>query len=137
MVLLSYDKKTQEPRYIPNCADPSKTPNWMTPSGKTLRQSIIIEETAQRAIAENPRWLIARKTESGRDSRKKLEALGFKVLSEYCELFYRVRQPRGWDKSTRGFWTSITDSEGKEVIVQYFQGPLENRKAHLKFKKKC
>ena len=102
---------------------------------------VALEEAAQKLVAENPEWLLAtRLSRLGKqrfegDSAKEIEALGFKVLSAFNDLFYKVIQPEGWQKETRGYWTIIKDKEGKERITQFFKGAPYDTDAFLNIKK--
>ncbi len=125
-------------KYIQS-VDASKVSTGLTPTGITSRQLAYREETEQRRVAENPEWLIARELElsyaHGKhiigDSRPKLERLGFAILGEYDDLFYRVKQPEGWSKSTEEFWTTIKDAEGKKRMEQFYKGAYYDRRASL------
>jgi hypothetical protein len=125
------------PKYKPNYPDTDKVPDTLTQTGRTSRQCVVIEESAQRAVAESPEWLLARKLNSVRgeysrgDSRKELETLGFDVLGDADDLFYKVQPPKGWNKSTQGYWTSVIDVDGKERISQFYKGAFYDRDAFL------
>ncbi len=127
-------------KYKPRYDDLSKVSDIPTLTGKTSRNLVEIEESSQRAVAESPEWLLARKTNSvhgkaGRyDSKPELERLGFKVLDGPDDLFYSVKAPEGWDKSTKGLWTTVIDSKGEERIIQFFKGALYDREAFLNIK---
>ena len=94
-----------------------------------------LEEAAQRAVAEHPEWLLARrlnyigKDYIAGDSRPELQLLGFKILGEANGLFYRVQPPEGWNKSTEGSWTIFVDRECNERIFQYYSP--QDRKSFL------
>lgn len=121
-------------KYTPG-TNPDEIPDELTPTGRTARQNIIIEEAAQRSVAEAPQWLLARdcKSEGCNDSRERLIELGFKIVSEPDELFYETIPPLGWSKTTSGFWTTICDETGKERISQFFKGAFYDRRAFLFF----
>lgn len=107
-------------------------------SGASPKAILTGEETAQRVVAENEQWLVARK-ENGWNSKmpvkERLEELGFTVLEEHDDLFYSVQPPEGWTKETQGYWTSIKDQDGKECISQFFKGAFYDRDAFLNFSK--
>lgn len=124
-------------KYKPNYEDVNVVSNGMTPTGLTSRQCVTIEEGAQKRIAENEKWLLARDSlETGKgyvDSKEGLEKRGFKVVREHDDLFYEVIPPREWTKSTEGYWTDIMNDKGKIVITQFFKGAFYDRNAHLNF----
>lgn len=129
-------KMTEE--YKPRYNDLSEIPDIMTPTGKTSRELVSIEEAAQRAVAKNPEWLLARRVGGygGDDSHPELEKLGFKVLGEANDLFYRVQPPEKWNKYTEGLWARVTDAEGEERILQFYKGAIYDRDAFLDIKKR-
>lgn len=101
-------------------------------SGRSPQENITIEESAQRRVAENATWLLARKQNTSREnSRASLEAIGFTILREADDLFYEVQAPDGWTKETSGYWTTVKDASGKERISQFFKGAWYDRKAFL------
>ncbi len=125
-------------KYKPNYSDLNKVPDKITPSGKISRELISIEEATQRAIAEHPEWLLARKLNSVRgeyirgDSKPELETLGFKVTGVADDdLFYKVQAPEEWSKSTNGYWTTVVDTEKQERITQFHKGAIYDRDAFL------
>lgn len=124
-------------RYEPNYKDITMEPNTMTKYGFTSRELVAAEEVAQKDIAEYPEWLLAiilysvRGKVNVQNSRTELEALGFKILREFDDLFYATEPPEGWTKSTSGYWTTVLDSEGREIIKQFYKGTLYDRRAHL------
>jgi len=124
-------------KYKSDYTDLSKISNEMTLAGKTARECVSIEESAQRAIAEHPEWMLARKLNSVRgeytrgDSRLELETLGFTVLGEADDLFYKVSPPANWKKETEGYWTTVKDAEGRERMSQFFKGAFYDREAFL------
>ena len=128
-------------KYKPRYEDLSKVPDTQTLTGRTSRELIRIEESAQKAVAENPTWLLARKTNSVRgeyvrgDSKPELERLGFEVLNEADDIFYSVKAPEGWGKSTSGLWTTVIDGAGEERITQFFKGAIYDRSAFLNINK--
>lgn len=65
------------------------------------------------------------------DSRPELETLGFKVIGEADDLFYRVQAPEGWDKSTQGYWTTVIDAKGQKRMTQFHKGAFYDRDAFL------
>ena len=118
-------------KYKPRYNDLSEISDSMTISGKTARECVSIEEAAQKAVAENPEWLLARRLNEGKDSRLELETLGFKILGESNDLFYKVQAPLGWNKSTEGLWTKVIDVDGRERISQFYKGAFYDRDAFL------
>ncbi len=105
-------------------------------SGRSPQKCLSIEESAQRAVAENETWLLARKMNrtDSKDSRSVkdiLEAMGFAVLGEHDDLFFEVQPPEGWTKETEGYWTTVMDQNGKERISQFFKGAFYDRDAFL------
>jgi len=83
-------------------------------------------------VAESETWLLARKHNMRQgDTRADLEALGFTVLGEADDLFYKVQPPAGWTKETSGYWTTVKDASGKERISQFFKGAWYDRDAFL------
>lgn len=99
---------------------------------------VIFEEAVQRAVAENPEWLLAKNLDTvnlhptqEKDSKKELEKLGFEILDENDELFYVVKPPKGWSKLTVGYRTTVRDSKGRIQIDQFFIGGPTERRAHL------
>lgn len=120
-------------KYVPNYPDLDEVSDGMTLTGKTSKEHASIEEAAQRAAAENPEWLLARTSKSAQkeDSRPELEALGFEILDEHDDLFYKVKPPEGWDKSTQGFHTTVVDKQGRTHITQFFKGAFYDRDAFL------
>ena len=92
-------------------------------SGYSPRYLLNQEASAQRAVAESEKWLIACRTNMGcKDSREALEKLGFKVVSGPKNLFYEVEPPKGWTKSTNGYWTTVCDETGAKRFTQFFKG---------------
>lgn len=125
-------------KYTPNYPNPEEASDTPNVSGKSPRQNIMIEEAAQRAVAESEQWMLARRV-NGRhmetnDSRVGLEALGFTVKDSDDELFYSVTPPSGWTKETQGFWTTVYDEEGNEQISMFFKGAWYDRDAFLNFR---
>jgi len=118
-------------KYKPNYPNLEDVSDEITVTGKTSRENVAIEETSQRVIAENPEWLLARRLNPSGDSKSELETLGFKILGEADDLFYRVQPPQDWKKSTEGYWTSVTDSDGKERLNQFHKGAFYDRDAFL------
>lgn len=118
-------------KYNPNYPDPNVEPDVPNISGRSPRENVSIEEAAQRAVAENASWLLAKEQNMNGDSRQALEALGFTVLGEADDLFYQVQPPQGWDKSTQGYWTTVTDDAGNERISQFYKGAWYDRRAFL------
>ena len=124
-------------RYTPNYPDTSVVPNMMTRCGATSRECVEIEESVQKEVADHPEWLIAKKINSVRgkrdwgDSSSELKTLGFKILGEYENLFFRVQPPEGWTKTTQGYWTKIMDAMGNTIISQFHKGAFYDRDAFL------
>lgn len=110
------------------------TPNA---SGRSPQDNLLLEESAQRNVAESEKWLIANKenpmSRSQVSTKEKLEEMGFTVLEDYDDLFYAVQPPTGWTKETQGYWTTIQDSAGKQRISQFFKGAFYDRDAFLNF----
>lgn len=121
-------------KYVPNYQRPEEESDVVNISGRSPRENVPIEEAAQRAIAESETWLVARahnRFDAEKDTRKALEELGFTVLDERDDLFYEVRPPEGWSKSTQGYWTTVLDTEGKERMTQFFKGAWYDTDAFL------
>jgi hypothetical protein len=132
------------PLYTPNYPDLSRVSTEMLPYCRmTLREATRIEEETQRAVAERQPWLLAKNIglDDPRDSRAALHNLGFVVLGDAhlifpkcgrkIDLFYEVRQPKGWTRSTKGFQTDIRDESGKVRLEQYFKGSFYDAQASL------
>lgn len=122
-------------RYKPE-EDPSRESDIPNISGLSPRRNVEIEEAAQRSVAENSTWLIAKKAGRDEDTKTQLEAKGFTVLGEHDDLFYKVTPPEGWTKSTEGYWTTVKDQNGEEVISQFFKGAWYDRDAFASFREK-
>ena len=125
---------TYKPNYTEE--DIHKSSTRANVSGQSPQFILIGEESAQRAVAENEKWLLARKMNriASRDRRAVkdiLEEMGFKVLSEQDDLFFEVQPPEGWTKETQGYWTTVKDQDGKERISQFFKGAFYDRDAFL------
>lgn len=124
-------------KYVPNYPDPKVESDVPNVSGMSPRANVEIEEAAQRRVAEDPVWLLARKLNSAGgkytrgDSRTELETLGFEVLGEDGTLFYQVRPPEGWIKKTQGYWTSISDKDGNERMTMFYKGAWYDQDAFL------
>jgi hypothetical protein len=108
----------------------SEAPNV---SGASPRQIAFGEDAAQRAVAENPTWLLARQVNNPErgDSLDSLEQLGFTIRGTHDNLFYEVTPPEGWTKSTEGYWTTIFDGAGAERMTQFFKGAFYDQRAFL------
>lgn len=123
--------------YTPNYPDPEEESDKPNVSGMSPRANVEIEEAAQRRVAEDPTWLLARKLNSvgGQysrgDSRDVLEAIGFEVIGEDGTLFYQVRPPEGWTRMTEGYWTSVKDKDGKERMTMFYKGAWYDQDAFL------
>ena len=124
--------------YKPNYTEEviGKQSNKANLSGQSPQFILTGEESAQRAVAENEKWLLARKmnrmaSRDGRAVKDILEKMGFKVLSEHDDLFFEVQPPEGWTKETEGYWTTVKDKDGKERISQFFKGAFYDRDAFL------
>ena len=101
-------------------------------SGLSPRDNLSIEEGEQRRVAENETWLLARRhSMTQKNTYADLESLGFTILGEADDLFYKVRPPTGWTKETSGYWTTVKDATGKERISQFFKGAWYDREAFL------
>lgn len=124
-------------KYTPNYPNPEEESEVPNVSGMSPRANVEIEEAAQRRVAEDTTWLLARKLNStgGKGfrgvSREQLEALGFEVLGEEGTLFYQVRPPEGWTKTTQGYWTSVKDQDGKERMTMFYKGAWYDQDAFL------
>ena len=123
--------------YTPRPAErqANKTTRKKDASGRSPRDILLEEAHAQRAVAENERWLIAKKqTNPSGDSLLRLGALGFtSIISSPDDLFYEVVQPDQWTKSTEGYWTSIKDVSGIERGEQYYKADSAHRNAFIFF----
>lgn len=124
--------------YKPNYTEESirRESNRTNLSGQSPQFILTGEESAQRAVAENAKWLLARKmnrmaSRDGRAVKDILEAMGFTILGEHDDLFYEVHPPKGWTKETQGYWTTVRDENGKERISQFFKGAFYDRDAFL------
>jgi len=117
-------------KYKPMC-DVRKVPDSLTFTGRTSRELVTIQEEEQRRIAEDAAWLLARKIGRNQDSRQVLTKLGFTILGEADDLFYKTRPPKGWSKSTEGYWTTVKDEKGSERISQFYKGAIYDRDAFL------
>lgn len=106
-------------------------------SGCSPQANLLVEENAQRVVAENQTWLIAKKenhlSRSTNPIKEKLEQMGFVVLREHDDLFYAVQPPEGWNKETEGYWTIIKDQEGNKRIQQFYKGAFYDRDAFVNF----
>ena len=101
-------------------------------SGRSPQDNLFIEEAAQRSVAESEVWLLARKHNMRKgDTCDDLEAMGFTILGEADDLFYKVQPPEGWTKETSGYWTIVKDASGNERISQFFKGAWYDRDAFL------
>ena len=75
----------------------------------------------EKAVAENPGWLLARRLRYRRqeyisgDSILELQLLGFKIL-ESDGSFYCVQPPKGWNMSTEQF--RVADKEGNTTSLE-------------------
>lgn len=119
--------------YKPTC-DVRFVPENTTPRGLSSRVLVTIQEEEQKRIAENSTWLLARRVNMAGDSRKSLEKLGFSVAtspSSMDTLFYEAQPPKGWTKSTSGYWTTIRDKKGNERISQFYKGAIYDQDAFL------
>lgn len=119
--------------YKPTC-DVRSVPDSITPMGRTSRELITIQEDEQKRIAENSTWLLARRINMGGDSRRSLEKMGFNVAtspSSMDALFYETQPPKGWTKTTSGYWTTVRDKNGNERISQFYKGAIYDRDAFL------
>jgi len=103
----------------------------MAANGRTVSDNIAIENRNQLEVATKKEWLIACKVNGGGNSKELLEALGFKIVKQYDDLFFEVTPPLGWTKETQGFWTYIKDQDGKEVASQFFKGASYDRNAFI------
>lgn len=104
-------------------------------SGESPRTNLIIEERAQRQVAESEAWLLARNMGSHwnpEDSRPALEALGFEV-KPHNDLFYEVVPPEGWAKRTEGYHTYVYDADGKQRAHQFYKGAWYDTRASISF----
>ena len=126
----------------PNNLDVNLISYGLTSSGFTSQELVIKGERAQKDISEYPEWLLAIKVNSIRgksirgnmneqDSKSELEGLGFEILREFDDLFYVTIPPKGWQKKTEGYWTTIIDCDGNEVISQFHKGTIYDRDAFL------
>lgn len=118
---------------------PEEVGDGMTPTGFTSRELFRMEESAQRVVAESEQWLLACKLNDyqyagDKNSRSRLEALGFQVIRQVDDLFYEVISPAGWTRETEGFWTTVKDEHGNERIMQFYKGAFYDRDAFLNFK---
>lgn len=107
--------------------------NRVNISGMSPQNNVRFEESAQRKVAEQGEWLLARRLNNNEesDSKESLLSLGFLVENSDDDLFYKVTPPEGWTKTTNGYWTTVLDNEGKERISQFFKGAYYDRRAQL------
>jgi len=125
--------------YKPNYDDDEirKESKEVNVSGKSPQTCVTIEECAQRLVAEDPTWLIAKKVVSlyGKyvcvDSKVTLEGVGFTELTPRDDLFYSATPPEGWTKETEGYWTTIYDNNHVERMSQFFKGAFYDMHAEL------
>ncbi|MBS3071523.1 hypothetical protein J4408_00875 [Candidatus Pacearchaeota archaeon] len=124
-------------KYTPNYNDLEVVPDLMTSTGRTARENVRIEEGRQRVVAELSTWLLAKKVNHDgkkycrEDSRQILNELGFRILGEESDLFYSVEPPKGWERSTEGYWTKVIDENKRERIQQFYKGAFYDREAFL------
>ncbi len=111
-------------RYVPRVDEANANKHSILPnlSGASPRRILNEQAAAQRSVAESEQWLIACQVNHAGDSRAPLEKLGFKVKRKKDELFYEVEPPKGWTKSTSGYWTTVCDETGTERLSQFFKG---------------
>lgn len=106
-------------------------------SGQSPQICVAIEERAQRLVAEDPTWLMAKKVVNLRgkfacvDSKVELEGIGFTDLTQRDDLFYSATPPEGWTKETEGYWTTIYDNNHVERMSQFFKGAFYDMHAEL------
>ena len=124
-----------KPNYDNNAI--SKESTKVNLSGQSPRTCVAIEERAQRLVAEDPTWLMAKKIISlyGKhvcvDSRVTLEGVGFTEMAPRDDLFYSAMPPEGWTKETEGYWTTIYDNNHVEHMSQFFKGAFYDMHAEL------
>jgi hypothetical protein len=106
-------------------------------SGQSPQTCVAIEEHAQRLVAEDPTWLMAKKIVNLRgrcayvDSKVELEGVGFTELASRDGLFYSATPPEGWTKETEGYWTTIYDNNRVKRMSQFFKGAFYDMHAEL------
>ena len=101
-------------------------------SGFSPKELIRREDDCQRGVADNKEWCISKKTKYGKDSKKELRRVGLRVIGTYTiDLFYTVRQPKGWTKSTVGMWTTVLDDKGNLILTQFYKGSLYDQRAFV------
>lgn len=115
----------------------SKESTEVNISGLSPRSCVMIEEHAQRLVAEDPTWLMAKKIINLRgrcvhvDSKVELEGVGFTELKPRDSLFYSATPPDGWTKETEGYWTTIYDNNRVKRMLQFFKGAFYDMHAEL------
>lgn len=106
-------------------------------SGHSPQTCVAIEEYAQRLVAEDFTWLMAKRIVSlyGKyvrvDSKVTLEGVGFTELKGRDDLFYSAKPPEGWTKETDGYWTTIYDGNHVKRMSQFFKGAFYDMHAEL------
>ena len=105
-------------------------------SGLSARENVSIEESAQKRVATNPQWLIAREIlHSDESAETVLAAMGFTDIKEHNQLFVTATPPDGWTKSTEGYWTTILDADENERISQFYKGAWYDERAFMSVRK--
>lgn len=104
-------------------------------SGSSPRSRLETENKCQSAIADNRIWLLARKIEGDTDSKKYLKRVGLHVTGIHSNrLFYTVRKPAGWKKSTIGAYTKVFDKNHNLILIQYFAKSIYENTANIVIK---
>lgn len=123
-------------KYVPG-SDPDRESDVPNVSGMSPKANVEIEEAAQRRVAQDREWLLARELNNPRgNSRQLLESLGFEIVGQDGDLFYLVRPPAGWTKKTEGYWTTVYDEGGKERLTQFYKGAWYDQRAFLNISNK-
>ena len=122
--------------YKPNCTDDQIQQHSVVRniSGRSPKANITIEEGAQKRVATSEVWQLAKQAgwlSRNETSRRALEEMGFTILDDKDDLFFKVQPPAGWTKATEGYWTYICDADRKERLTQFYKGAWYDSDAFL------
>jgi hypothetical protein len=64
---------------------------------------------------------------------EQIKALGFKVLGDLDDIFYRVEAPAGWTirPSDHSMWSYVHDANGHRRMGVFYKGAFYDRSAHV------